>query len=105
MSDEPTDARALTRAPKLLKFPGENPILHESVQWWESTKTKLATSQLIKSANGKDPDAALRIIDTPLSEIPDLDPNDRDFNRRQELRVSMFASKIARIALTGIASL
>ena len=75
-------------APKLLKFPGETPILHEGVQWWESTQTKLATSQLLKSATGKTPDAAERIKDTPLRDIPELPFGDRDYHRRQELRIA-----------------
>ena len=34
------------------------------------------------------PDAAARIRDTPLREIPELPVGDRDYNRRQELRIT-----------------
>ena len=89
MSDDNNSFTARVRAPTLLKFPGESPVLHASVQWWESTQTKLAVAQLLQSANGKSPDAALRIQDTPLSEIPSLPIGDRDFHRREELRIAV----------------
>ena len=88
MVDDPAATRAM-RVPALTKFPGENPVLHEAVQWWESAQTRLATAGLIKSATGKMPDAAERIIDTKLSEIPELPFGDRDFHRRQELRIAV----------------
>ena len=88
MADDPATTRA-TRAPSLSKFPGENPVLHEAVHWWESAQTRLATAGLIKSATGKMPDAAARIIDTKLSDIPKLDRGDRDYHRRQELRIAV----------------
>ena len=88
MSDDTDHPGARVRAPLLLKFPGENPVLHTAVQWWESTQTKLATAQLLKSANGKTPDSAARIQDTNLSEIPELPATDRDHHRRQELRIA-----------------
>ena len=86
MADE-TAGRASTRAPTLLKFPGEQPILHDAVKWWESTKTKIATAQLSKTANGLVSDAASRIIDTNLAETPLLDPNHRDYERRLQFRM------------------
>ena len=88
MSEEAYSPGTRVRAPVLLKFPGETPVLHEAVQWWESTQTKIATAQLLKSANGQTPDAAARIRDTPLSEIPELPAGDRDYHRRQELRIA-----------------
>ena len=88
MVDDPATMRA-SRVATLMKFPDENPKLHEAVQWWESTQTRLATAGLVKSATGKMPDAAERIIDTKLSEIPELPSGDRDYHRRQELRISV----------------
>ena len=88
MADDPATIRA-TRVPTLMKFPDENPKLHEAVQWWESTQTRLATAGLVKSAQGKMPDAAERIIDTRLSEIPELAFGDRDYHRGQELRINV----------------
>ena len=81
------DDRDARRAATLQKFPGENPILHESVQWWESTQIRLAVAGLIKTANGQAPDEALLIIDTDMSELPVLDVNHRDFERRNEVRL------------------
>ena len=60
------------------KFPGENPVLHESVQYWESTQTKLATAGLSKAAEGKIPDKAAAYVDTDLSELPVLPVEHRD---------------------------
>ena len=88
MTDDYDGAAKRVRAPSLLKFPGESPVLHTAVQWWESTQTKLATMQLLKSANGKTPDAADRIRDLPLTEIPSLPVGDRDHHRREELRIA-----------------
>ena len=44
---------------------------------------------ILAAASGKQPDAAARIIDTKLSEIPELPIGDRDYNRRIELRISV----------------
>ena len=89
MADDLGHRASRASAPTLAKFPGENPVLHEAVQWWESTQTRLSTALLIKSATGSMPDAAERIMDTKLSEIPSLPADHRDHYRREELRISV----------------
>ena len=89
MTDDPANRVSRARAPTLAKFPGENPVLHEAVQWWESTQTRLSTAQLIKSATGVKPDALERIIDTKLSDLPSLPADHRDHHRREELRITI----------------
>ena len=82
------DSGSRRQAIVLPKFPGENPVLHESVQYWESTQTKLATAGLSKAAEGKVPDKAAAYVDTDLSELPVLPVDHRDHERRNEARLT-----------------
>ena len=87
MTDEAANHRGSRQAIALPKFPGENPVLHEGVQFWEATQTRLATAGLAKAADGKIPDKAAALIDTDLNEIPVLPIGHRDHERRNEVRL------------------
>ena len=87
MADGTTDRGDTRRAIVLPDFPGENPVLHESVQYWESIQTKIATAGLSKAAEGKVPDKAESYVDTDLGLLPVLPPDHRDHERRNEVRL------------------
>ena len=87
MSDS-TDSGSRRQAISLPHFPGENPVLHESVHYWELTQTKLATAGLSKAAEGKMPDKAASYVDTDLNELPVLPIDHRDHERRNEVRLA-----------------
>ena len=81
------DDRDSRRAIDLPEFPGENPVLHESVQYWESIQTRIATAGLSKAAEGKVPDKAEAYVDTDLSLLPVLPVEHKDHERRNEVRL------------------
>ena len=68
-------------------FPGENPRLHDSVQWWESSQTRFAASGLLTTAQGGAPTTAERIVDVPLDSLPDLPADHPHFEKRRETRI------------------
>ena len=72
LSDKAARDFSLGSSLALTSFPGENSRLHESVQWWESTQTRIAAHGLLTTTQGGAPMATERIIDLPLDSLPDL---------------------------------
>ena len=96
MSASATDEFATAKGClELPAFPGENPRLHEAVQWWEIAQTRIASAGLSLVVTGGLPAAAARIVDTPLDTLPDLPATHPHFEKRRELRVQLQAKNTA----------
>ena len=68
-------------------FPGEDPHLHEAVEWWQNAETRISAARLAEIAKGDEPLAARRLPITDLSTLPPLPEDHRDHERRNELRI------------------
>ena len=57
---------------------------HAAAKWKEQSEARLAQMQLLTVAQGQDPPAVRRIIDTDLDDLPMLPHTHRDYQRRLE---------------------
>jgi hypothetical protein len=82
-ANDPTIKNTNTNELTFPTFPGENPLKHAITAFKESAETQLARALLLGVATNNDMSyEAQLIIDSP--DLPDLDPSDRDYARRQE---------------------
>ena len=72
-------------APVLPKIKSEYPLRHDANAWVKVAKNNLGP--LLAVAEGQTPGSARRIIDVDLSLIPALPADNRDFERRNEVRL------------------
>ena len=68
-------------------FPGEQPLAHAATIFQEKAENILTSLGLLTVVRGGEPTAVRSIIDTDLSELPELPPGDPGYERRVELRI------------------
>ena len=76
-------------------FPGEDFYSHAASAYREQVEARLAELGWLASAQGLQSEAVKAIVDIDLTRLPELDPADRDYNRRMETRIKLEAQNEA----------
>ena len=82
------------RAP-LPKFPGQDALLHEAVQWREVRDDKLTELKLLDVAKGGTPSGVEEIVDVPLHMFPTVPPGHPNEYKVQMDRISAQRTNLA----------
>ena len=76
-------------------FPGEDFYSHAASAYREQVEARLAELGWLAAAQGLQSEAVKAIVDIDLTRLPELDPADRDYNRRLETRIKLEAQNEA----------